>query len=65
VPAPNNYSGWSGLRLAVAAHVDPKILRDLLFQRRRSNMGTVQAVSKALDLTLAEVIRFLGAALVA
>lgn len=50
--------GWSRLQLATIAHVDPKTLRDLLGRRRRPNLGTVQAVSVALGLTLADVIRF-------
>ncbi len=50
--------GWSRLELAHAAHVDPKTLRDLLGNRRRPNLGTVQATCTALGMTLAEVIRF-------
>jgi hypothetical protein len=38
--------------------VDPKTLRDLLARRRRPNLGTVQAISVALGLTLTDVIRF-------
>src|SRR5690348_11823768 len=48
--------GWSRLHLATVAHVDPKTLRDLLARRRRPNLGTVQAVSVALGLTLTDVI---------
>jgi hypothetical protein len=50
--------GWSRQQLAAAAHVDPKTLRDLLGRRRRPNLGTVQAVSRTLELTLTDVITF-------
>ena len=44
--------GWSRRELAAAAHVDPKTLRDLLGRRRRPDLGTVQAVTATLGLTL-------------
>jgi hypothetical protein len=50
--------GWSRQQLAAAAHVDPKTLRDLLGRRRRPNLGTVQVVSRALELSLTDVITF-------
>ena len=50
--------GWSRRELAAAAHVDPKTLRDLLGRRRRPDLGTVQAVTATLGLTLVDVITF-------
>jgi hypothetical protein len=50
--------GWSRLQLAATARVSPKTLRDLLGQRRRPTLGTVQAVGVAVGLTLADLIKF-------
>jgi hypothetical protein len=42
--------------LAAVAQVDPKTLRDMCSGRRRPNFTTLQAVSAALRLTVADVI---------
>jgi transcriptional regulator with XRE-family HTH domain len=50
--------GLSQERLALAAHVDPDTLSDLLAQRRRPQLGTLSAIAAALDLQLADVLEF-------
>jgi hypothetical protein len=41
-----------------SAHVDPDTLTDMFRSRRRPTLGTVQAVSLAVGLSLEEVIDF-------
>lgn len=43
-------------QLAAAAHVDRATLRDMLGQRRRSTLGSVHAVIRALNLDPATVL---------
>jgi transcriptional regulator with XRE-family HTH domain len=50
--------GWTQRELATAAKVDPGTLSDTLAMRRRPTLGTLQAICRSLDLTLADVIRF-------
>jgi len=50
--------GWTQRELARQANVDQGTLCDLLARRRRPTLGTVQAISTALGLTLAQVIAF-------
>jgi DNA-binding XRE family transcriptional regulator len=50
--------GWTRRQLAEAAHVDPDTLTDLFRSRRRPTLGTVQAVSRAVGLSLEDVINF-------
>ncbi|MBJ7599589.1 MAG: helix-turn-helix transcriptional regulator [Candidatus Dormibacteraeota bacterium] len=50
--------GWTQRELALAARVDPGTLSDALTMRRRPTLGTLQAICRSLDLTLADVIRF-------
>jgi transcriptional regulator with XRE-family HTH domain len=50
--------GWTRRQLAQAAQVDADTLTDMFRSRRRPTLGTVQAVSRALDLSLEEIIQF-------
>jgi transcriptional regulator with XRE-family HTH domain len=50
--------GWTQRELAHRAQIDQGTLSDLLARRRRPTLGTVQAVSTALRLTLTQVITF-------
>lgn len=50
--------GWTRGQLAEAAQVDPDTLTDLFRSRRRPTLGTIQAVSRAMGLSLEEIIRF-------
>lgn len=50
--------GWTRGQLGAAAHVARKTLNDMCNRRRRPHLGTVQAVCRALGLSLAEVIVF-------
>lgn len=52
--------GWKPVRLAQAAHMDPRTVRSLVAGRRRPNLGSVQAFCTALTLSLADVIVFDG-----
>jgi len=51
-------NGWTRRQLGGAAKVDPKTLNDMCTGRRRPQLGTVQAVCRALQLSLADVILF-------
>ena len=48
--------GWTRARLAEAAHVDPKTLRDMLTGRRRPTLGSVAQVARALEIPLGEAL---------
>jgi len=50
--------GWTRRDLARQAHVDEGTLCDLFAGRRRPTLGTLRALCKAIDLSLAEVIEF-------
>lgn len=50
--------GWTRGELARRARVDPGTVSDMFRSRRRPVLGTIQAVSVALDLTLPDVIAF-------
>ena len=50
--------GLSQRELAALARVDPGTLSDLLAQRRRPNLGTLRALSEALELGIADLIQF-------
>jgi transcriptional regulator with XRE-family HTH domain len=54
-------NGWSRRQLGQAARVDPKTLNDMCNGYRRPRLGTVQAVCRALDLKLSDVVHFDGA----
>jgi transcriptional regulator with XRE-family HTH domain len=51
-------NGWTRRQLGGAAKVAPKTLNDMCNGRRRPHPGTIQAVCRALDLRLQDVIRF-------
>lgn len=53
--------GWTQRRLAVESHVDRGTLSALVLGRRRPTLGTIQALCRVLDLTLADVIVFIDA----
>lgn len=50
--------GWTRKKLATVAQVDSKTLTDMCHGRRLPTLGTVQAVSTALGLTISDVIVF-------
>ncbi len=50
--------GWTRRGLARSAHVDEGTLCDLFSARRRPTFGTLQAVCRALELSLEDVIAF-------
>jgi transcriptional regulator with XRE-family HTH domain len=51
-------NAWTRKHLASVAHVDPKTLTDMCNCRRRPTFGTIQAISAALGLSVADVIVF-------
>lgn len=53
--------GWTRRDLAQHAHVDEGTLCDLFAGRRRSTFGTLRALCQALELSLTEVVVFVGA----
>jgi transcriptional regulator with XRE-family HTH domain len=50
--------GWTRRHLAKAAHVDEGTLCDLFAGRRRPTFGTLRAICRALELSLADAIAF-------
>lgn len=50
--------GWTRCELARHASVDPGTLSGLFRGKRRPTLGTVQAITRALGLSLADVIEF-------
>jgi len=52
--------GWTRRDLAQQAHVDEGTLCDLFAGRRRPTFGTLRALCHALELSLEDVIRFVG-----
>jgi hypothetical protein len=50
--------GWTRGELARRAHVDPGTVSDMFRGRRRPVLGTIQALTVTLGLSLADVIQF-------
>lgn len=50
--------GWTRRDLAQQAHVDEGTLCDLFAGRRRPTFGTLRAICRALEFSLADVIAF-------
>ena len=50
--------GWTQRRLALESNVDRGTVSGLVLGRRRPTLGTIQAVCRVLDVTLADVIVF-------
>jgi transcriptional regulator with XRE-family HTH domain len=50
--------GWTRRDLAREARVDEGTLCDLFAGRRRPTFGTLRTISQALELSLADVIKF-------
>lgn len=51
-------NAWTRKHLASVAHVDQKTLTSMCNGRRRPTLGTVQAICRALGLSVADVIVF-------